>query len=128
MTRVTPVTRFGTLESQVMEVIWLKGSASVREVHDSLSKGHDVAYTTILTVMQRLAKKGMLLRIIDGNSHIYAATLSKEAYCGSLMRTFLGVLSKPMAARTLVHFVEEMDDEQMLADLERLIHEKRASL
>lgn len=62
----------GELEQQVMAVLWRRESAaSVREVHAELSDQRDLAYTTVLTVLDRLAKKGIALRELHGRAWFY---------------------------------------------------------
>src|SRR5674476_1212650 len=61
--------QLGILESKVMEVLWNASlPLSVREVHDSLSASADLAYTTVMTVLDRLAKKHLLLPDRDGKA------------------------------------------------------------
>src|SRR5450759_169099 len=67
------------LESKVMEVLWNASSPlSVRKVHDSLSASADLAYTTVMTVLDRLAKKHLLLRDRDGKAWLYRTAASRE--------------------------------------------------
>ena len=71
--------QLGGLESKVMEVLWNASSPlSVREVHDSLSASADLAYTTVMTVLDRLAKKHLLLRDRDGKAWLYRTAASRE--------------------------------------------------
>ncbi|WP_052462694.1 BlaI/MecI/CopY family transcriptional regulator [Nigerium massiliense] len=67
----------GELEHQVMTVLWHRTSAaSVREVHDELSAHRELAYTTVMTVLDRLAKKGIALRELDGRAWFYRPAMS----------------------------------------------------
>ena len=69
----------GGLETKVMDVLWNTLSPlSVREVHDSLAPSSDLAYTTILTVLDRLAKKGLATRTREGKAWSYSAAASRE--------------------------------------------------
>ncbi len=64
---------FGELEQAVMEVLWESPTAlSVRDVQAALAGDRDLAYTTVMTVMDRLAKKGQLLRELDGRAWRYS--------------------------------------------------------
>ena len=68
---------FGDLEQAVMEVLWASPAAmSVRDVHAALSRDRELAYTTVMTVMDRLAKKGQLQRELDGRAWQYRPTYS----------------------------------------------------
>jgi len=71
--------QFGGLESKVMEVLWTASfPLSVRNVHDALSASSDLAYTTVMTVLDRLAKKHILLRDRDGKAWLYRPAASRE--------------------------------------------------
>lgn len=68
---------FGDLEQAVMEVLWASPAAmSVRDVHAALSRDRELAYTTVMTVMDRLAKKGQLQRELDGRAWRYSPVYS----------------------------------------------------
>ena len=68
----------GELEQAVMDVLWRLGlPLSVREVHDALSGSRDLAYTTVMTVLDRLAKKGIVTRHLDGRAWRYTAGRSR---------------------------------------------------
>ena len=62
----------GELERAVMEILWHRpAAASVRDVHAELAPHRDLAYTTVMTVLDRLAKKGVCTRQLDGRAWLY---------------------------------------------------------
>jgi predicted transcriptional regulator len=68
---------FGELEQAVMDVLWASPTAlSVRDVQAALAEDRDLAYTTVMTVMDRLAKKGQLFRQLDGRAWQYRPAYS----------------------------------------------------
>ncbi|MFT3834942.1 MAG: BlaI/MecI/CopY family transcriptional regulator [Micropruina sp.] len=68
---------FGELEQAVMDVLWTSPTAlSVRDVQAALADDRNLAYTTVMTVMDRLAKKGQLERELDGRAWRYSAVYS----------------------------------------------------
>jgi predicted transcriptional regulator len=72
----------GSLESEVMAALWDAGDPlTVRDVQDILNRGRtpQLAYTTVLTVLQRLAAKGALARSAHGRGHAYAPAVADEA-------------------------------------------------
>lgn len=72
----------GSLESQVMDVVWAADRpVTVRIALDALNKGRNppLAYTTVLTVMSRLADKGVLTRTPHGRGHVYEPAVPDEA-------------------------------------------------
>ena len=65
-------------ELDILQVLWIKGPSTVREVNDELNKKREVAYTSTLKIMQLMHEKGMLLRDSSAMTHIYVAAI-KEA-------------------------------------------------
>jgi BlaI family transcriptional regulator, penicillinase repressor len=72
--------RLSPLEFRIMEVLWGKEDASIREILDALPGKRRAAYTTIQTTVNRMEAKGVVKRTRKiGNSHMFAATISREA-------------------------------------------------
>ncbi|ULQ57903.1 BlaI/MecI/CopY family transcriptional regulator [Flavihumibacter rivuli] len=65
-------------ELEILQVLWQKGLASVREVHEELAMTKDVGYTTTLKLMQIMHEKGLVKRDDSVKTHIYQAAVSKE--------------------------------------------------
>lgn len=65
-------------ERAILEVLWDKGEASVREVTVELSKRKSVAYTTVLTMFNTLSKKGLVTHRPEGRAFIYRAEITRE--------------------------------------------------
>ncbi len=101
--------RLGELEQQVIGVLWtdMGTEMTVRQVAEHFP---DHAYTTVLTILDRLEHKGMVRRIRGGRAHHYVATASREAYAATLMREALGSAPDPDAV--LVHFAESVSPEE----------------
>ena len=74
--------RLGVLEREVMGVVWSRGAASVREACGRL--GSPVAYTTVMTTMDRLFKKGLLARRKVGRAFVYEATATRDELEGAV--------------------------------------------
>ena len=72
--------QLGELEGAVLESLWNGGALSTPAVHEVVGMPRKLAYTTILTVLQRLHKKGLALRQEEGRSHVYSAALSREEF------------------------------------------------
>jgi predicted transcriptional regulator len=99
--------RFGELEAVVMDRLWERGRpALVREVVDDLREHRAVAYTTVMTVMDNLYRKGWLRRERDGRAWRYEPTRSRSAYTAELMSDALG--TSPDRRTALTHFVLQM--------------------
>ena len=65
-------------ELEILQIIWTKGLATVREVHEELGKTKDVGYTTTLKLMQIMHEKGLLTRQKHGKLHLYKAVPTME--------------------------------------------------
>ncbi|MEV0231484.1 BlaI/MecI/CopY family transcriptional regulator [Nonomuraea sp. NPDC050786] len=104
----------GELESTIMDRMWaIKEPASVRDVLEHLRKERPLAYTTVMTVMDKLHTKGLLKRKPVGRAYIYEAVSSKEAYTADVMRDSLARSGN--RAATLVHFLERLTPEEASA-------------
>ena len=121
----------GSLERDVMAAVWARGETSVRDACESL--GASIAYTTVMTTMDRLFKKGLLTRKKVGRAFVYAATASKreleDAVAAELVSSLLdrgGSAPLPVLS-SLVDAVSDRDRE-LLDELERLVREKRRSI
>lgn len=109
----------GELETKTMRILWRRGPATVRDVHRELSRQRDLAYTTVMTVMERLWRKGLLRRKARGRAFEYAPAVSEAEYTARLMHELLARSSDRNTA--LAHFVRGMrkGDENELGRLAR---------
>jgi predicted transcriptional regulator len=109
---------FGELEASVMDVLWDAGRPLlVRDVVDSIRPERALAYTTIMTVLDNLHRKGWLDRARDGRAWRYEPRVGRQAYTAMLMREALAVSDDRTGV--LARFVEQIDPEDAaaLADL-----------
>ena len=98
---------FGDLEATVMDQLWSAGRPLlVRDVIDAMSPDRTPAYTTVMTVMDNLHRKGWLARTLDGRAWRYEPVLDRQAYTARLMREALAVSED--RAGVLARFVEEI--------------------
>ena len=99
---------FGDLEATVMDLLWSAGRPLlVREVIDLMHPQRTPAYTTVMTVMDNLHRKGWLARSRDGRAWRYQPEIGREAYTARLMHEALTVSDD--RAGVLARFVEEID-------------------
>ncbi|NYI05729.1 BlaI/MecI/CopY family transcriptional regulator [Allostreptomyces psammosilenae] len=104
--------RLGDLEDAVMTRIWTwNRPVTVREVLDDLLLERDIAYTTVMTVMDKLHQKGWLRREREGRAFRYAPVATREAYTAALMRDAWATSENRAAA--LVHFIGSMSAEEL---------------
>ena len=84
----------GELEQAVMDILWNRPDPlSVRDVHELLAHERDLAYTTVMTVLDRLAKKGFVMRNLDGRAWLYRPATSRANQIASEMLDLMGRLS-----------------------------------
>jgi predicted transcriptional regulator len=99
--------RFGELEAVIMDRLWEQGRPMlVREMVDALHGQRPLAYTTVMTVMENLHRKGWLRRERDGRAWRYEPTGSRSGYTAALMNDALATSSDRRTA--LAHFVLQM--------------------
>jgi predicted transcriptional regulator len=121
----------GALEREVMELSWSHDELSVREACGLLRS--PIAYTTVMTTMDRLFKKGLLARRMVGRAFLYRASATRQelegAVAAELVQSLLqGDGGEPLPIlSSLVDAVSERD-RALLDDLERLVREKRRDI
>jgi predicted transcriptional regulator len=102
---------FGELEAVVMHRVWdHDGPVTVRDLFDELRAERSIAYTTVMSTMDNLHRKGWLDRERDGKAYRYRAVASREEYSARLMSEAL--VESADTAAVLSHFVAQMDGEQ----------------
>ncbi len=117
----------GELEAEIMECMWERGTASVRDIHECLAERREIAYTTVMTVMGRLAEKGLLSRSQQGRAYLYSPAETRDSFCTGVVRSVVEGLFGGVNRPVLAHFVEHLSEEEG-ADLDLLaaiIDEKR---
>ena len=120
----------GKLERQVLEVTWRRGETSVRDVF--LAFDENVAYTTLMTTLDRLHKKQLLSRRKDGRAFLYTPLLTRDELEQGITADVIdglvgGVASVEPVLACIVDAVSERDLES-LDELDRLIKQKRREL
>ena len=117
---------FGELQRAVIEVIWELGEASVRQVWKRLCRKKELAYTTVLTAMQRLERAGWLRHRVEGNKHIYLPTRTRAQAGAKSVQRFVQRLFNGNALVLFRQLVEEGElTDQELKELQKLINKKR---
>ncbi|MFA6511622.1 MAG: BlaI/MecI/CopY family transcriptional regulator [Patescibacteria group bacterium] len=113
----------GSLESAIMEVIWARGAVSVRDVLGALKMKKKVAYTTAMTVMNRLVDKRILVRKPDKNAFEYRAAKSKEAFHADASKHVIDTLIAECGDVAIVQFMDRIGkvDPELKARLKKLI-------
>ncbi|MFN7975222.1 MAG: BlaI/MecI/CopY family transcriptional regulator [Acidobacteriota bacterium] len=120
----------GTLEREALAVLWGTAEANVRDVVAAMGDRH--AYTTVMTTLDRLFRKGVLDRRKEGRAFLYRARFTRDELEHGVARdVVLGLLDAPaQVAPVLSCFVDAVGerDRELLDELERLVREKRREL
>jgi predicted transcriptional regulator len=131
LTDSAPAGRFGPLEWRVLESLWQRGnSASVRDLQPRFP---DIAYTTLMTTLDRLFRKGVLDRVKRGRAFVYETRLSRpefeSARAATALRTAIAG-DEATLAPLMSFFVEAVSerDHELLDDLEALVRARRAQI
>ena len=123
---MTPPANLGALETQVMDEMWRHGGErSVRDVHAAFDAR--LAYTTVMTTMDRLYKKGLLDRRKDGRAFFYSARINRQQFALSAGASALRGLLHTEGEAALSFLVDTVTDRDVLLldRLERLVREKK---
>jgi predicted transcriptional regulator len=125
----TPRNRLGDLERAVMEHLWSTTEShpegqTVRDVHDAIGIERGLAYTTLMTVLDRMAKKELVNRERDGRAWRYTPASTRAELTSETLHHTLGELAGNTRRSALLHFLDESTPEEIdelraaLADLE----------
>ena len=100
----------GPLEQDVMDAVWTLGATTVRDVHAVLAEDRQIAYTTVMTTMTRLATKGLLERDTSGLAHVYGAVVPRDEYARSTVGSVLSWLLQRYPEPAAAYLAEVVDD------------------
>ncbi|MGX1115737.1 putative transcriptional regulator [Streptomyces ambofaciens] len=110
--------RLGDLERAVLDCLWQSDEPlTVREVHEALTERH-LAYTTVMTTLQRLARKGLVRQDAQARAHRFSAVATREEMFTELMTDALGIAGDESEA--MLRFVDNIGPEARAALAERL--------
>lgn len=114
----TSTPRLGDLERAVMEHLWESARANpdgvtVREVLGSFDGERDIAYTTVMTVLDRLSKKGLVTRVLDGRAWRYLPSDTREALTAQTMRRTLDDMDVTNRRAALLHFLDGASEDEI---------------
>jgi BlaI family transcriptional regulator, penicillinase repressor len=112
-------------ELEILKVIWQLGPSTVREVHRELLKHRKIAYTTVLTMMGILERKGHLKRSAGDRAYLYRAAKPQAQVTGGMVKEFVNRVFNGSTRPLLVHLVEDQGiSPEELAEIQRLMRER----
>ena len=107
-----------------MKIVWQKGPVTVRDVFETLLEQRKIAYTTVMTMMRVLERKGYVKAKREGRAFVYRPTRPERQVLRSMVREFVDRVFNGSARPLLVHLMEDRRlSPKELEELERLIHE-----
>lgn len=101
-----------------MKVVWERPASTVRDVYEALLERRQIAYTTVMTMMNVLERKGHLAKRSLGRSYVYEPVRSKKRVLGAMVRDFVDRVFDGSAEPLLVHLLEARQLSE--SDLEEL--------
>jgi len=117
----------GPLEADIMQVVWRIRKATVQDVYEELSKDRTIAYNTVMTVMTRLAQKGVLKRQKDGRAFLYFPKTTKNEVGKGMLQYVIDKIFSGSKVPVISQLLDgaELSDEELKA-LERLVEKKKS--
>jgi predicted transcriptional regulator len=113
-------------ELELLQILWQKEPATVREIHDALNEERVSGYTTVLKLLQIMTTKGLVVRDEANRAHVYRATFSQDAMQSRLLRDLSNRLFAGSAAQLALHALTmESASDDDLAEIRDLIERKR---
>lgn len=114
-------------ELEILDVLWQKGNATVRDVHDEINARRPTVYTTVLKLMQIMLEKGLVRRDSQGKAHIYRPTQSRQQTQKRLVSELLDKAFRGSALKLVQHVLETKPaSPEELAEIRRMINEAEA--
>jgi BlaI family transcriptional regulator, penicillinase repressor len=112
-------------ELELLRVLWQKGSATVRELHDQVNQVRPLGYTSVLKLLQIMTEKGLVERTEAGRAHIYRAAASQQETQNQLLRDLSERLFSGSAAQLAMHALAmEPASQEELEEIRKLIGRK----
>lgn len=103
----------GDLQTEVMDAVWKLGEATVEEVRAQQPADRRLAYTTIQTVLNRLAERGLLTRTRSGRAFVYRPCLQESEYLARSIGERLAGASPDVRRAALVNLVDDLDPREL---------------
>ena len=114
-------------ELEILDILWDKQKATVREVYEEISKRRSTAYTTVLKLMQIMHEKGIVTRDVRGKAHIYTPRNSQQHTQKKLVGTLLEKAFRGSALSLVQHVLETKPaTKEELDEIRRMIDEAEA--
>src|ERR1700747_850007 len=109
-------------ELEIMKIVWVRGTATVRQVYEELLAHRKIAYTTVMTMMGILEQKGHLKKSAEERAYVYTPAQSQREGVGNMVHDFVKRVFNGSAKPLLVHLVENQTiSKQELEEIRELL-------
>lgn len=126
MERSATIPRPTEAELELLQILWQKEPATVREMYDALNLEKASGYTTVLKLLQIMTTKGLVVRDEESRAHVYRAAFTQDAMQSRLLKDLSNRLFAGSAAQLAMHALSmEPASEDELAEIRALIERKR---
>jgi predicted transcriptional regulator len=117
----------GDLEAEVMDAIWAYAPCSVRDIYKNLRSKRTIAYTTVMTIMSRLADKGLLIKEKEGPAFRYCPAVSREEFRTIVASEVIDGLLDGFGKEAFSRLIEKTGkaNPEVIAELERILEERK---
>jgi predicted transcriptional regulator len=117
----------GTLEKEIIEVLWERGESSIKDILDFFPEKRNATYSTVITVTNRMVRKGLLKKRKIGKAYVYKASCTKEQFYELVSKKVVAGVSEFSLQSAMVHFVDYMaqTDPDTIEYFSKLIESKR---
>ncbi|KAB2836802.1 MAG: BlaI/MecI/CopY family transcriptional regulator [Candidatus Brocadia sp.] len=117
----------GTLEKDIMEVLWKREESSVKDILDAFPANKNISYSAVITVTNRMTKKGLLKKRKMGKAYLYKPIYDRERFFEIISKKVVEGISGFSLKSAMVHFVDYMSqmDPGKMEYLSKLIESKR---
>lgn len=112
-------------ELELLNVLWEKGPATVREVHEAIAQERDLGYTTVLKIFQRMTEKGLVQREESGKAHTYRPTMSQQETQSQMLRDLSDRLFSGSSAQLAMHALSmHAPNAEELEDVRKILEQR----
>lgn len=126
MERSSAIPRPTEAELELLQILWQKEPATVREIHEALNHDKPSGYTTVLKLLQIMTTKGLVVRDEANRAHVYRAAFTQDAMQSRLLRDLSNRLFAGSAAQLALHALSlEASADDELDEIRALIERKR---
>lgn len=113
-------------ELELLQILWQKEPATVREIHDALNQDRHSGYTTVLKLLQIMTTKGLVVRDEANRAHVYRAAFTQDAMQSRLLRDLSNRLFAGSAAQLALHALSmDSASDAELVEIRALLERKR---